>query len=310
MTNKTDRIKGILLGQATADALGVHYETGIRSNMKAEMLGGGYGFKAGEWSDDSQQMLCIARAKSDPTGVAKNLLAWYASGPADVGPTASQVLGTAARNGGTPEALTRAAKFCAKSRGKGGGGMISNGGLMRNNASCLPYLGNPEKIAQAARELCFLTHFDDYAGDACTLWSLAINQAVEEGEAFDPESGILTGMKFIPSERQTRWYELIEQGITGPPPISNLATVRAFQAALWANVHAESFEHGAQLAINIGGDTDTVAAIAGGLLGARFGASTIPAEWLAVLHGTSFTAEHLTAQDLEQIALDAAGITE
>ena len=34
-----------------------------------------------------------------------------------------------------------------------------------------------------------------------------------------------------------------------------------------------------------GGDTDTVAAIAGGLLGAAYGASAVPAEWRRVLHG-------------------------
>ena len=34
-----------------------------------------------------------------------------------------------------------------------------------------------------------------------------------------------------------------------------------------------------------GGDTDTVAAIAGGLLGAVYGASAVPAEWRRVLHG-------------------------
>ena len=38
-------------------------------------------------------------------------------------------------------------------------------------------------------------------------------------------------------------------------------------------------------AVRGGGDTDTVAAIAGGLLGAAYGASAVPAEWRRVLHG-------------------------
>ena len=38
-------------------------------------------------------------------------------------------------------------------------------------------------------------------------------------------------------------------------------------------------------AIGIGHDTDTVAAIAGALLGARWGASAIPAHWRRLLHG-------------------------
>ena len=38
-------------------------------------------------------------------------------------------------------------------------------------------------------------------------------------------------------------------------------------------------------AVRGGYDTDTVAAIAGGLLGAVYGASAVPAEWRRVLHG-------------------------
>ena len=38
-------------------------------------------------------------------------------------------------------------------------------------------------------------------------------------------------------------------------------------------------------AVRGGGDTDTVAAIAGGLLGAAHGASAVPAEWRRALHG-------------------------
>jgi ADP-ribosylglycohydrolase len=38
-------------------------------------------------------------------------------------------------------------------------------------------------------------------------------------------------------------------------------------------------------AVRGGNDTDTVAAIAGGLLGATYGASAVPANWHRVLHG-------------------------
>ena len=38
-------------------------------------------------------------------------------------------------------------------------------------------------------------------------------------------------------------------------------------------------------AVRGGGDTDIVAAIAGGLLGAAYGASAVPPQWCRVLHG-------------------------
>jgi ADP-ribosylglycohydrolase len=55
-------------------------------------------------------------------------------------------------------------------------------------------------------------------------------------------------------------------------------------------------------AIRAGGDTDTVAAIAGSLLGARWGATAIPAEWRSMLHSRY---GH-TAADLQRLALRIA----
>ena len=61
-------------------------------------------------------------------------------------------------------------------------------------------------------------------------------------------------------------------------------------------------EDGLQVAVAIGGDTDTVAAIAGALLGARHGASAVPARWRRALHWPG-----MRAADLERRALEAAG---
>ena len=54
--------------------------------------------------------------------------------------------------------------------------------------------------------------------------------------------------------------------------------------------------------VRAGDDTDTVAAIAGALLGARHGASAVPAEWRAAVHGWP----GLTADDLVELAVRAA----
>jgi hypothetical protein len=69
--------------------------------------------------------------------------------------------------------------------------------------------------------------------------------------------------------------------------------VTAFQAT-WSSIHhtpvpkgepAQHLRSSLETAVRIGHDTDTVAAIAGTLLGAAYGASAIPLEWKAVLHG-------------------------
>jgi ADP-ribosyl-[dinitrogen reductase] hydrolase len=54
--------------------------------------------------------------------------------------------------------------------------------------------------------------------------------------------------------------------------------------------------------VRVGGDTDTVAAIAGGLLGARWGASAVPGQWRRLLHGWP----GLRSRDLIRLALVTA----
>jgi ADP-ribosylglycohydrolase len=174
---------------------------------------------------------------------------------------------------------------------------------MRTPPLALPFLGTPGKVAFEARQVSDLTHFDPMAGDATVLWSCAIERAVTH-DTFDVHAGIYAGIEYLPAESQIMWHTLIHQALTGPPPRHNLNVVKAFQAALWAVGNHDSYESIIQAAIEIGGDTDTVAAIAGGLAGAMYGASAVPAGWVKVLHGWP----GLVAADLEAMALDAAGV--
>ena len=62
-TTQRDRAAGVLLGQACGDALGVPYEFGAPPmHDDPVMKGGGLGpYAPGEWSDDTQMAVCIAR---------------------------------------------------------------------------------------------------------------------------------------------------------------------------------------------------------------------------------------------------------
>ena len=62
-TAQRDRAAGVLLGQACGDALGVPYEFGAPPmHDDPVMKGGGLGpYAPGEWSDDTQMAVCIAR---------------------------------------------------------------------------------------------------------------------------------------------------------------------------------------------------------------------------------------------------------
>jgi ADP-ribosyl-[dinitrogen reductase] hydrolase len=59
----------------------------------------------------------------------------------------------------------------------------------------------------------------------------------------------------------------------------------SLRVALWASIKAKSFVDGLENIARLGGDTDTYGAIAGALLGARFGLRGIPKEWQRVLIG-------------------------
>ena len=89
------------------------------------------------------------------------------------------------------------------------------------------------------------------------------------------------------------------------------ATDRAVGAVVATPVHSPSqhFRGALVAAVRIGDDTDTVAAIAGGLLGARWGLAAIPDEWTRHLHGDRVRGETLTGAEFATVALQAFDCT-
>ena len=135
-----DRAAGVLLGQACGDALGVPYEFGTPPTGDAQMRGGGLGsYEPGEWSDDTQMALCIARVAA--TGVdlcsadaldeiALAFEEWFRGEPSDVGVQTSSVLRAATRlQGRESERLTRASRthYQRTDRAAGNAGADSRG---------------------------------------------------------------------------------------------------------------------------------------------------------------------------------------
>jgi ADP-ribosylglycohydrolase len=66
-----------------------------------------------------------------------------------------------------------------------------------------------------------------------------------------------------------------------PPEIRGTGyAAHCLEAALWAFHRSASFEEGCLLAVNLGDDADTTAAVFGQLAGAHYGAGGIPSRWL------------------------------
>ncbi|MCQ2501077.1 MAG: ADP-ribosylglycohydrolase family protein, partial [Lachnospiraceae bacterium] len=59
--------------------------------------------------------------------------------------------------------------------------------------------------------------------------------------------------------------------------------LHTFEAVVWCLINTADFRECLLKAVNLGDDTDTVAAIAGGLAGIFYGYGGIPAEWLDVI---------------------------
>ncbi|MBW0123241.1 ADP-ribosylglycohydrolase family protein [Pseudonocardia oceani] len=276
-----DRRAGVLLGAACGDALGVPYELGSRAlGERAEMLGGGLGgYAPGQWSDDTEMACVIARVPGDlrtPEAlddVAAGFLDWFAAGPADVGTQTAAVLGAlrgTPRAGAAARMRERAAAVHAAT-----GRSAGNGSLMRTAPVALRGTG----VVEAARAVSALTHHDPVAGDACALWCLAIDHAVRAGEL-----DVRVGLPHVDPAWEG-WIAEAERSDPSAFASTNGWVVAALQGAWSAVVGATGLVDGLQAAVRGGGDTDTVAAIAGALLGARFGASAVLGEWRRVVHG-------------------------
>lgn len=300
-----DRMAGVLLGQACGDALGVPYEFGSRAlGEHPEMLGGGLGdYAPGEFSDDTQMAVCIARVAAtgaDLTSdealdeVAEAFLEWRRIGATDIGNQTARVLGATLRTDGPlGRRMTAAARRELDAHPQGGAG---NGALMRTAVVGLTRLRDRRATADAAARMASLTHPDPDAVASCVLWSEAVRRAV-----VDRELDVHSGLDLLPGSQRDRWRGLLDEATQEHPVrfARNGWTVTALQAA-WSSIghtpvpdedpERGSFaclhlQHTLETATRIGHDTDTVAAIAGGLLGAYWGASAVPARWRRVVHG-------------------------
>ncbi len=146
-----------------------------------------------------------------------------------------------------------------------------------------------------------MTHHDLEAGEACALWCLAIRHAVLNG-ALD----IRSGMDHLSKDRGLVWAARLTEAEAGQPSRfeKNGWVVQALQGAWSAIATTASADENAgplstrsssagpthvrralEAAVRGGRDTDTVAAIAGALVGGRYGASAVPAQWRRLLHG-------------------------
>lgn len=314
-----DRSAGVVLASAAGDALGAPHEFRGPLDEAAElrMTGGGiYAWKAGEWTDDTQMALGLLSPLSAGNrhveAVEDAFLMWFASGPRDVGSQTSVVLSSG------PPLPESAATFL-----RGRPDNAPNGGLMRVGPAALSYPKRPEQIAAYARATTELTHAHIDCLDASVIWAVAIDHTIHSAPASDQPwdfaEAVRSALVYVPKARRSWWAQLIDEACERPPVDfheNNGWVIHAFQAALSAIVRTPVPDGAAPCmhlvsaigaAVRSGGDTDTVGAIAGALLGARWGATALPLEWTSVLRGKRLYGKpDLRAADIDAMARRAA----
>jgi len=302
-----DRAAGVLLGLACGDALGVPYEFDrivLGLGERPEMLGGGpAGLAPGQWSDDTSMAVGVAEGLAGGGSSAEQLdaigrrfLDWFDTSPPDAGSQTRAVLGAVAGidRRGVGSALHAAAVDYARRHPHAAG----NGALMRTAPVALAHLGDRTACTDAARAIAALTHADPDVADACALWTEAVRVAVTGGGI-----DLASGLDLVADPG--RWRAVLEEATTGDLARfrPNGWTTRTLQVAYGAIHRAgPDLERTLTLAIRVGDDTDTVAAVAGSLLGAHHGATALPRQWREAIHGWP---GH-TAADLHDLALRLA----
>lgn len=293
-----------LLGLAVGDALGVPYERCTLEEMQCEpcvgMRGGGaHRQPAGTWSDDTSMALCIADSLGtkgvDPDDVMKKFSAWNNRRQY----TATGVVfdvGTTCRRGIVKYDLGAPPDLCGDYTENGNG----NGGLMRNFPialyACLQ-MQNIDDMLRLVHSYSALTHGHPVGLICCGLYALFIREwldrdqgetvynvmdrAIEKGRTYYAAMGggfteaINRPGLFLSAK------ELKEKTKDQLPTFGYV--MNTWNIAVWSLLNTRNYRDCVLKAVNLGGDADTNAAVAGSLAGFIYGCEDIPEEWLEEL---------------------------
>ena len=281
-----DRMRGALIGLAVGDAVGTTVEFKHPGSFSpvTDMVGGGpFGLQPGQWTDDTSMALCLAdslisKREFDAHDQMERYVRWSEDGYLsstdrcfDIGRTVSA-------------ALWEFKKSKKPYSGSTHESTAGNGSLMRLAPIPMFFFRQPDVAITMAADSSRTTHGTAVAVDACRYFAAlivgAIGGATKE-QLLSPRYSNLPGY----------WDEhplhpTIAAIADGSFKRKSAAEIRgtsyvaeSLEAALWAFQQSNDFRTGCLLAVNLGDDADTTAAIFGQLAGAFYGESAIPRDW-------------------------------
>jgi ADP-ribosylglycohydrolase len=290
MTTLQERCRGCLLGLACGDAVGTTVEFSPPGTFPPveDMVGDGpFRLQAGEWTDDTSMALCLAASLVenrgfDPVDQLQRYVRWRREGYMsctgrcfDIGSTVREAL-LRFEETGQP--------YCGSTDPYSAG----NGSLMRLAPVPMFFAGDPARAIERAGDCSRTTHAAPAAVDACRYFAGLIVGALsgvskEEllAPRYCPVSGLWARQPLVPEIDEIAAGSFKERE---PPKIEGSGyVVRCLEAALWAFHRSETFRNGCLMAVNLGDDADTTAAVYGQIAGAFYGQKGLPGRWVLLL---------------------------
>lgn len=263
MSNKST-IKDAVYGFAVGDALGVPFEFQKRGTFKCiDMIGNGTWNKpVGTWSDDTSMLLATCASikkcgKIDIDDMRERFVSWWTDAFYTAGGTVFDIGGTTA---------------LALQTGRGINDINSNGNgsLMR----ILP-LAFTDCTDYEIRKVSAITHAHSYSEHACVVFT-HIAKGLIQGKSLKDLLDLLIYIE--PFDRLCMIPEMKESDIR-----SSGYVVDTLEATLWCLYNTDNYKDAVLKAVNLGNDTDTIAAITGGLACIMYGYESIPKDWIEKL---------------------------
>ncbi len=291
-----------MMGVVVGDALGVPVQFSKRVELKInpvkKMEGyGTYNMPPGTWSDDSSMALATLDSIREKGGVdysdiMARFAGWLFEGkytPAgktfDQGNTCVEAISDYVRG--------KDYRTC----GKTGEWANGNGALMRIMPACLfvyeKVLSEEWNVKQALEcihQISALTHNHLRSKMACGIYYFMVKNIIEGSGSLTErlQNGIDDAMDFyhedlvnyVEMAHYTRLFQLDEFAKCGEDSIKSTGyVVDSLEAAVWGLITTDTVEDCLLKVVNLGDDTDTVGAIAGGLAVLFYGYDSVPEEW-------------------------------
>ena len=280
-----NRFMATFYGQAIGDALGVGTEFMSKEEVQRaypdgltryDQIKGYHSSKIakGDWSDDTDMLLCIAKAIIEDGGqvnektIARKFLDWADSPRAhDIGNLTSRIVYS---NG----FLDHPSTIARETWEEGGRVNAPNGGLMRTAVIGLL----KDNVKANAETACRVTHYDPRCVGSCVITSEIINSLVWHNKALTKDDIISIARKYdkhiVDYVKLATHLDIadLQLGVLG----GSGYTLKCLSVVLWCYFHVEYFDRGLMAVVNEGGDADTNAAPACAVMGAKFGLDGIP----------------------------------